>query len=143
MDIFRALDVSASGLAAQRTRMDVISENLANADTTVTPTGGPYRRKLVVLQSENDGGFAARLRGAAGGDAGVRVGGIMESPEPPRRVFLPGHPHAGADGIVELPNVNPLREMVDMVSSTRAYEANATAFQATKSMATRLLELLR
>jgi flagellar basal-body rod protein FlgC len=149
MDIFRALHVSASGLAAQRTRMDVVAENLANSETTTTATGGPYRRKLVFLEAARASGLLDPTRGTGFLDElgaasnGVRVAEIRESPEAPRRVFQPDHPHAGPDGFVALPNVSPLKEMVDMMLSTRAYEANATAFQATKTMGARLLELLR
>lgn len=143
MDIFRALDVSASGLAAQRTRMDVVAENLANTDSTQTVSGGPYRRKLVTLAQAGDPAFAVALQDAAVPDGGVRVTGIIESREPFRRVHQPDHPHAGADGFVNMPNVNPLKEMVDMMLTTRAYEANATAFATSKSLAARLLELLR
>jgi flagellar basal-body rod protein FlgC len=144
MDLFRALDVSASGLAAQRARMDVISENLANSDSLLTPTGGPYRRKVVLLQAVNGlGGFPAILRGRARPDGSVQVARIAESADAPRRVYLPGHPMAGGDGFVEMTNVNPLAEMLEMLMATRAYEANAAAFQATKSMSARLIELLR
>jgi flagellar basal-body rod protein FlgC len=143
MDIFRALGVSASGLAAQRARMDVIAENLANADSSVSATGRPYQRKLVVLEGLGDAAFPALLQSANDRPGAVRVSSIVESQEPPRRIFQPEHPQASADGYVTLPSVNPLREMVDMLTSTRAYEANATAFQASKSMGQRLLELLR
>jgi flagellar basal-body rod protein FlgC len=142
MDIFRTLDISASGLSGQRARMDAITDNLANSDTVVTANGGPYRRKVVVLQSAGDGSFRDLLhRGSAPG--GVKVAGVVEMQDAPRRAYLPGHPHADADGFVSFPNVSPLVEMVDMMATTRAYEANATAFQATKTMATKLLELLR
>ena len=142
MDLFRALNVSASGMTAQRARMEAVTENLANSDSTVTPTGKPYQRKIVVLKAVD--GFQDALRGASDRpDGGVRVDQIIEGKETPRRLFQPDHPHAGADGFVTMPNVNPLREMLDMMSSTRAYEANATAFQATKAMSTKLLELLR
>jgi flagellar basal-body rod protein FlgC len=147
MDIFRTLDISASGLSGQRARMDAITDNLANSDTVVTASGGPYRRKVVVLQSTDDAGFRDLLhgRGAAGGrpPGGVKVAGVVEMQDAPRRAYLPGHPHADADGFVNFPNVSPLVEMVDMLATTRAYEANATAFQATKTMAAKLLELLR
>jgi len=142
MDIFRTLDISASGLSGQRARMDAITDNLANSDTVVTANGGPYRRKVVVLKSADDASFQTLLqRGGAPG--GVKVAGVVEMPDAPRRAYLPGHPHADADGFVSFPNVSPLVEMVDMMATTRAYEANATAFQATKTMATKLLELLR
>jgi flagellar basal-body rod protein FlgC len=142
MDIFRTLDISASGLSGQRARMDAITDNLANSDTVVTANGGPYRRKVVVLQSADDAGFRDLLHGGRA-PGGVKVAGVVEMQDAPRRAYLPGHPHADADGFVNFPNVSPLVEMVDMLTTTRAYEANATAFQATKTMAAKLLELLR
>lgn len=144
MDLFRALDISASGLSAQRSRMDVITENLANSETSVTAAGGgPYRRKAVVLEATTGRGFPAILRADGAAEGGVQVSRVIELPDPPRRVYEPGHPQAGADGFVSLPNVNPLTEMVDMMATMRAYEANATAFQAAKSMGAKLLDLLR
>ena len=143
MNIFRALGVSASGLAAQRTRMDVVAENLANTDSTQTVNGGPYRRRLVTLGQTGDPSFPTTLQEAAIPEGGVKVTSVTESREPFRRVHQPDHPHAGPDGFVNMPNVNPVKEMVDMMLTTRAYEANATAFSASKSLASRLLELLR
>lgn len=143
MDLFRAFGISASGLSAQRARMEVIAENLANSETTVTPQGGAYRRKMVVLEATDQPSFSALLREQGGPDGSVRVGRVMESSEPGRRLHEPSHPKAGPDGYVDMPNVNPLTEMVDMLSTTRTYEANATAFQAAKAMGTKLLELLR
>jgi flagellar basal-body rod protein FlgC len=149
MDIFRALGISASGLAAQRARMDVISENIANSETSAAANGRPYQRKAVVLQAVDGAAFPELLQagaaaGATGAPAGgVRVAGVTAMADAPRRVYQPGHPQAGPDGFVTMPNVNPLTEMVDMLSTTRAYEANITAFQATKSMASKLLEILR
>jgi flagellar basal-body rod protein FlgC len=144
MDIVRSLRVSASGLEAQRTRMDAVAENLANADSVTAAGGRPYRRKLVYLETVPAHTFAAEF-GARSGQTpgGVRVSNVAESLEPPRRVWQPDHPLAGADGFVNLPNVNTLKEMIDMMLSTRAYEANATAFSATKAMSSRLLEILR
>ena len=142
MDMFRALQVSASGMTAQRTRMDVVTENLANTETTVTASGRPYQRKVVVLRTA-DPAFGDALRAASTPAGSVTVGGVVETDEAPRRVLMPGHPQADKDGYVNMPAVNPLREMLDMMTSTRAYEANATAFQATKSMSTKLLELIR
>lgn len=142
MDMFRALQVSASGMTAQRTRMDVVTENLANTETTMTASGRPYQRKVVLLRTA-DGAFGDALRVAGTPAGGVTVGGVVETDEAPRRVHMPGHPQADRDGFVNMPAVNPLREMLDMMTSTRAYEANATAFQATKSISTKLLELLR
>jgi len=142
VDLFRALQVSASGMTAQRARMEVVTENLANSDSAVTPTGKPYQRKLVVLRAV-DGAFQDVMRASAEPEGGVRVDAIVEGKDQPRRIHQPDHPHAAADGFVSMPNINPLREMLDMMASTRAYEANATAFQATKSMGAKLLELLR
>jgi flagellar basal-body rod protein FlgC len=143
VDLFRALNISASGMTAQRTRMEAVTENLANSDSAVTPTGKPYQRKIVMLRAVEGGGFQDAMRATAEPEGGVRVDGIVEAKDTPRRLHQPDHPHAGADGFVNMPNINPLREMLDMMSSTRAYEANATAFQATKSMGAKLLELLR
>jgi flagellar basal-body rod protein FlgC len=143
MDLFRSLDISASGLSAQRARMDVIAENLANSETTLTANGGPYRRKAVLLEALDSRTFPTILRPEGAPDGGVQVTRVIESMDPPRRVHEPGHPQAGPDGFVNFPNVNPLKEMVDMLATTRAYEANATAFQAAKTMGAKLLELLR
>lgn len=148
MGLFDALNVSASGLSAERLRMDVTAENLANAQTTRGPDGGPYRRKSVVL-AQDSGGFgralatAAGATGLAGGGGGVRVAAIVADAAPDRLVHDPGHPDADARGYVRMPNVNPVTEMVDLISSSRAYEANVTAMQAAKSMFSKTLELLR
>lgn len=128
MDSF---DISASGLTAQRTRLNVTAGNIANVETTRTPAGGPYRRLQPV--------FAARGRNPGG----VEVVGIATDPRDPRRVYQPGHPDADAEGFVAYPNVKVVEEMVDLVSATRSYEANAAAFNAAKSMAQRALELGR
>jgi flagellar basal-body rod protein FlgC len=148
MDIFRTLNISASGMTAQRVRMDVISENLANVDASVTANGVPYRRKVVRLQSDNGPGFPSFLQlanhgGPSGANGQVRVAEVLEVGDPPRRLYQPGHPQADGDGYVTMPNLNPLVEMLDMLTASRAYEANATAFQASKAMGTKLLELLR
>lgn len=137
MGSFSSLDISASGLSAQRIRMDVIATNIANANATRTAQGGPYKRQEVV--------FAARMD-QAGLDAdtvGVDVPQIVTDPTPPRQVYDPGHPDADARGYVLMPNVNVVQEMVDMISATRAYEANVTAMNATKSMAAKALEIGR
>jgi flagellar basal-body rod protein FlgC len=143
VDLFRALNISASGMTAQRTRMEAVTENLANSDSAVTPTGRPYKRKRVILKPVEGGGFQDALRATSEPVGGVKVDAIVEGTETPRRIHQPDHPHADALGFVNMPNINPLREMLDMMSSTRAYEANVTAFQATKSMGAKLLELLR
>ena len=143
MDLFRAFDISASGLSAQRARMEVISENIANAETTATPAGGAYRRKAVLLQAVDGRAFPAFLRPPGVPEGTVHVTGVVETQDPLRRVHEPSHPQAGPDGFVDFPNVNPLVEMIDMLATTRAYEANATAFQAAKTMGAKLLEILR
>ena len=129
------LDISASGLSAQRRRMDTIAENIANAETTRTAQGGPYRRKQVVFQA------IPTAPGGTGG--GVTVTEVATDPRPPRLVYRPGHPDANAEGYVRMPNVNILEEMVDMVSATRSYEANVAALNAAKQMTRKALEIGR
>ncbi|CAA9497631.1 MAG: Flagellar basal-body rod protein FlgC [uncultured Solirubrobacteraceae bacterium] len=150
MSMFGGLEISASGLTAERLRMDVAAENLANAQTTRGTDGGPYRRKSVVLeQAAGSGAFGAQLRTAmgarAGGGApgGVQVAGIVEDPSPARQIYDPGHPDANAQGYVAMPNVDTVAEMVDLITASRGYEANVTAMQASKQMFTKTLELLR
>jgi flagellar basal-body rod protein FlgC len=143
MGLFDAFDASGSGLSAERLRMDVTAENLANAQSTRTANGqGPYRRKEVVLESTGSGAgasFADSLKAARG----VRVAGIVEDQTPLRRVYDPGHPDADAQGYVTMPNVNTVTEMTDLIGASRAYEANVTAMQTAKSMFTRTLDLLK
>jgi flagellar basal-body rod protein FlgC len=130
MDASTAFAISASGLRAQRLRMDVIAANLANAESTRTPEGGPYRRREVVLEAVSTDSFEDVL-GQAAGEA-VRVASIETDDQPPRVVFDPGHPDADAAGYVGLPNVNVVSEMVDLMVASRAYEANVAAVNATK-----------
>jgi flagellar basal-body rod protein FlgC len=132
---FSSIDISASGLYAQRVRLDAIANNIANANTTRTDKGGPYRKQEVVFQ--------AHMGQFEGGNGGVDVAGVMESPDPPKMVYDPSHPDAGPDGMVAMPNVNIVEEMVDMVAATRAYEANVQAINAAKAMTARALELGR
>jgi flagellar basal-body rod protein FlgC len=133
MDLTNSFAVSASGLHAQRLRMDVIAANLANANSTQTPQGGPYKRKDVVLESVPQAeGFDDLLTAGGPASSAVRVSRIVEDRQAPRLVFDPGHPHANGDGYVAMPNVNPVTEMVDLMAATRAYEANVTAINATK-----------
>ena len=148
MGMFDALAISASGLTAERLRMDVTAENLANAQTTRSADGGPYRRKEVVLQqAQPTSGFGGRLAAAMGGTGerpgGVEVAEIAADPTPLRRVYDPGHPDADAEGYVSLPNVDPVTEMVDLIAASRAYEANVTALQTAKSMFSKTLDILR
>ncbi|MEC9443341.1 MAG: flagellar basal body rod protein FlgC [Myxococcota bacterium] len=139
MSFLQGFEVSASGLRTQRARMNVISSNLANAETTRTANGGPYLRKQVVLRAQPMQSFDAHLEGAV---HGVQVQGVQEDTQTPtQRVYDPGHPDADGAGYVELPNVNVLEEMVDMITASRSYEANATAFDTLKSMAQRALQI--
>jgi flagellar basal-body rod protein FlgC len=135
-----ALQTSASALAAQRARMSTIAENLANVGTTRTIEGGPYRRQIARLEAEGPS-FASLLTGAAKA-GGVRVS-VVTDPTPGQRAYVPGHPDADATGFVEMPNVNPIVEMMDLTIATRTYEANVTAIQALKSMAQKALEIGR
>jgi flagellar basal-body rod protein FlgC len=148
MSLFDALNISASGLTAQRLRMDVTSANLANAQSTQTPEGGAYRKQDVVLQeSSGDGSFAGALTGALGGapegePAGVEVAAIVPDTTPLRQVYEPGNPQANAQGYVEMPNVNPVEEMTDLIDASRSYQANVTAMQTTKQVFSKTIELL-
>jgi flagellar basal-body rod protein FlgC len=135
------LAISAAGLSAQRTRMNILAENLANAETTRSEDGGPYQRKLVVLGSEPAASFGETLEAARGNL--VKVQEIAPSTDPPRLVYMPAHPDANAEGYVALPNINPVLEMVDMLGATRAYEANLTAVGALKSMINKSMEIGR
>ena len=137
MDVAASLAISSSALQAQRLRMDVIAANLANAESTRTPEGGPYKRRDVVLESMPGGSFEDVMGAASGG--AVRVARVVEDEKPPRVVFDPGHPDADPRGYVSYPNVNPITEMVDLMAATRAYEANVAAVNATK----RVLEAAR
>lgn len=130
MDVAASLAISSSALQAQRLRMDVIAANLANAQSTRTPEGGPYKRRDVVLEAMPGGRFDDVLGAQPGG--AVRVARVEEDDAAPRVVFDPGHPDADAKGYVAYPNVNPITEMVDLMAATRAYEANVAAVNATK-----------
>ena len=145
MGLFDALDASGSALSAERVRMDVTAENLANAQSTRTANGqGPYRRKEVVMQEAGAGvGARASFADSLQAARGVKVAGIVEDPTPSRRVYDPGHPDADAQGYVEMPNVNTVTEMTDLIGASRAYEANVTAMQTTKAMFARTLDLLK
>lgn len=143
MEIGSPFAVSASGLSAQRARLQVIAGNLANAETTRTPEGGPYRRRDVVLQAvEPQVGFDDVLDASAQAQ-GVEVAGLEIDQAPPRLVFEPGHPDANPAGYVAYPNVNVVAEMTDLMAATRAYEANVTAMTATRKMLEAALEIGR
>lgn len=146
MDIFRIFDISASGLTTQRLRMDIIAQNIANINTTRTEAGGPYRRKVTVIQeNQNSKPFSQYLSESretfTGG--GVKVVEVKEDLSPFKRVYNPEHPDADEAGYVSLPNVDTLKEIVDMISATRSYEANVTVFNATKNLAMKALEIGR
>lgn len=145
MDFFTSMNISSSGMAAERTRMNLISSNIANANSTRTPAGGPYKRKDPVFSAvPADSGLKSPFeRDGVMGLKKVEVAQIREDQSAPRIQFDPTHPDADEKGYVSLPNVNVIEEMVDMVSASRAYEANVTAAQAAKSMALKTLELLR
>jgi flagellar basal-body rod protein FlgC len=137
MSIFRTFDIGASALTAERLRMDIISNNIANVNTTKTAEGGSYRRQMPVFQAvfnnEVDALEAAR-KGKAFNGKGVRVSQIAEDKSPFKKVYEPEHPHADKDGYVHYPNVNIVKEMVDMITASRAYEANVTSMSTSKQM---------
>jgi flagellar basal-body rod protein FlgC len=140
LSIFNTLNISASGLTAERLRMDVTSNNIANANTTLSVDGTPFKRKSVILAEKASGNFSMDLNSSIQ-DKGVEVAAIVEDNRPPVLRYDPSSPNANEEGYVVMPNVNILNEMVDMISATRAYEANATAIEATKSMIKKTLEI--
>ncbi|MDZ4796832.1 MAG: flagellar basal body rod protein FlgC [Bryobacteraceae bacterium] len=144
MSLFSAISVSATGLSAQRTRAEILAQNLANADTTRTPEGGPYRRRDVVFETADaSSSFRGHLDEAGGGLTGVRVSEIrVDDTEAPKR-YLPGHPDADKDGYVAMPRINPAEDMVDLMGASRGYQANIAAISAVKDMITRSIELFR
>ncbi len=150
MSIFSGFNTSSSALTMQRLRMDVVSANMANAETTrahlVNGEWQPYRRKMVMTQSANAAPFSAHLNDAMKKNNreignGVTVTGIVNDPTPFQLVYQPEHPDANEEGYVEMPNVDPLREMVDLMSATRSYEANVTTLNASKNMLLKALEI--
>ncbi|MEW6535854.1 MAG: flagellar basal body rod protein FlgC [Candidatus Auribacterota bacterium] len=136
-DTFSSFHISASGLSAERMRMNIISNNLANANTTNGSGQEPYSRKMVLFKEV----LADTVDVSNQEGQGVAVDRIIESKAPFKRVYDPAHPDADKDGFVSFPNVNPVEEMVDMITATRAYEANVAAFNAAKSMAIKALEM--
>ena len=144
MSLLTALEVGASGLTAQRKRMEVLVSNLVNANTTAPAGNDPYRRKDVVFTAtEAQPTFGNALDAAMGGVHGVEVSGIVSDKSDPIRRYEPGHPHADKDGYVNYPNINPMEEMVNMMSATRSYEANLQAVTVTKEMALKTLDIIR
>lgn len=158
MSLFDALTTSASGMTAERLRMEVSADNLANANSTRTEDGGPYRRKVVNLEPRGQDGISfpdvssnedligdIDIDGMDNSEAGdgVRVTGIVESDGEPRRVYKPDHPDSDEEGYVLMPNVEPVKEMVDMMGASRAYEANVSAVQSTKNMFNQGLRIMQ
>lgn len=144
MSFFNSINVSASGLTAERLRMDLISENIANANTTRTPSGGPYRRKVPIFRAQEANAFEQLLNKAKGMNTlgnGVEIAGIAEDNSPFKKEFNPNHPDADAEGYVSLPNVEIVNEMINLISASRAYEANVTSVNTTKAMAMKALEI--
>jgi flagellar basal-body rod protein FlgC len=143
MDVLNTFKISGSALKAHSLRLNTISSNLANVETTSTPEGGPYKKQSTYFQTKPlsfqehlDGKVRQNLKG-------VEVSKIIEDQRPPRKVYNPSHPDAQEDGYVEMPNINVLEEMVDMMSATRSYQANVTAIKSAKRMAMKALEIGR
>jgi flagellar basal-body rod protein FlgC len=156
------MQTSGSAMQAERMRAEVVAANMANAETTRTESGGPYRRQMVVFAADQQGsGFASTLNDAFGGSAspeasslsssglgnsfapGVHITGVVEDPTGPLKRYDPSHPDAGPDGYVSYPNINPLTEMVDLMGATRAYGLNGSAVQAEKGMIASALEIAK
>lgn len=144
MSFFKAMNISSSGLAAQRVRMNVLSSNLANANTTRTPEGGPYKREDVVFSATNVSDFENLLDEDWGTELKkVQVVDIHKDTKAPRMVLDPSHPDANAEGYVAMPNIQTMTEMVNMIAATRAFEANTTALNSAKAMANTAIEIGR
>ncbi len=137
MNLIAGIDITTSALDAQRTRLDIIAQNIANAQTTRTPAGGPYRRQLVSFETE----LRRQPDGQASPLQGVEVAAITPDPTPGERIYQPQHPDADAQGMVTMPNVNLAFEMVDLISASRAYEANLAVAKNGKEMAQRTLQI--
>ncbi len=148
MDLFKIFSITGAGMSAQRSRMTVVAGNLANTETTRTPEGGPYKRRDVIFQAVPAGEPFSDFVNETDAESPqelltVKVTGIEASQRPPRKVFDPNHPDANSDGYVSLPDINVMEEMVDMMSAARSYEANLSAFNTTKALIRRLLDLGR
>lgn len=145
MTMFNSINISATGLTAEKTRIDLIAKNMANVNTTRTTGGGPYRRQMAVYQEIKDNSFKSSLdkyssKYKAGG---VQISKVVEDETPFKLKYDPGHPDANEDGYVEMPNVDTIVEMVDMISAQRAYDANVTAMNASKSLLMKALDIGR
>ena len=137
MNLISGIDITASALDAQRTRLDIISQNIANAQTTRTPAGGPYKRQMVSFETE----LLHQVDGTSSPLQGVQISSIAADPTPGEQVYNPQHPDADAQGMVAMPNVRLAFEMVDLISASRAYEANLAVAKNGKEMALRTLQI--
>ncbi len=139
MDFISTFKITGSGLSAQRKKMDVVTSNIANVTTTSTPEGGPYKRKIMSFAADPlEKGFDVKLKDAVNA---VKVGQVVDEQEGFKKIFDPAHPDADKGGFVTLPNVNLMLEMTDLITASRAYDANATAFDALKNMALKAMEI--
>ena len=144
MSLFSAISISASSMEAQRSRAELITENLANADTTRTPEGGPYKRKDAVFTATPVSySFADQLSMVSGQSDGVAMSDVAVDDSDPERRYMPGHPDADAEGYVAFPKINTAEEMVDLLSASRSYQANVAAISAVKDMIARSIDLFR
>jgi flagellar basal-body rod protein FlgC len=148
MSLFSLFQISGSALNAERQRAEVATSNLANAETTRTAEGGPYKRHMLTFNSQPASQFHLLLADSLGGGntpprGGVRVGSVVEDNTPPLQRYEPGHPDADADGYVSYPAINPVQEMVDLMGAERSYELNASAVQAAKQMIQQSLQILK
>jgi flagellar basal-body rod protein FlgC len=145
MNLLSALSVSASGMSAQSARTELLVENLANAETTRTPEGGPYRRKDVVFSADSaTSDFSSEFDNQLGlAGVGVRIQQVVTDTREPEKRYMPGHPDADADGYVAYPRMNPAEDMVDLLSASRSYQANVSAISAVKDMIQKSMELFR
>ena len=145
MSLFSAISVSASGMAAQRTRAELLVENMANAETTKTADGGPYRRKDAVFKSSEVGSSFADMFHVEldPQSTGVQVSDIVVDQRDPEKRYLPGHPDADKDGYVAFPRINPAEDMVDLMGTTRNFESNIAAMSAVKDMIQKSIDLLK
>ena len=144
MSLFAVLSIGASGMSAQRTRAEMLVQNLANAETTRTPEGGPYRRQDVVFETASvNSPFSSVLDSEMNGAEGVAVSEVVTDGREPERRYMPGHPDADKDGYVAFPRINPAEDMVDLMGAARNYEANVAAISAVKDMIERSIDLFR
>ncbi|MFA5575798.1 MAG: flagellar basal body rod protein FlgC [Tissierellaceae bacterium] len=145
MNIFNSINISSSSLTAEKTRIDIIAKNMANANTTRTTGGSPYRRQMVVFEENKANSFSQQLNSKLNkiNGYGVKISKIVEDESPFKLVYEPGHPDADENGYVKMPNVDIVKEMVDLISAQRSYDANITSINASKSMLMKALEIGR